>query len=219
MRRNHLDAVAAQLLIEWIAVVSAIADQILRLGLDHVEVETELNQTHFVVVGRMRTDRERQAMAVHNRHDFQALSALRRTDLCAAALGHRKGRVDETLFFIQRAALAKLVGDVGQNLAQNLVATPGLEAPMHSFVVRIALRQHVPLRTCVENPQYRFKHMTGRDRLASRTPIGNMLLRKMLPNALPLFVRQPNHFLLYSASASAENFEIASSGSNLTLGA
>ena len=64
---------------------------------------------------------------------------------------------------------------------------------MHSFVVRIALRQHVPLRTYVENPQYRFQHMTGRDRLASSTPIGNMLLRKMLPNALPLFVRQPNH--------------------------
>jgi hypothetical protein len=26
-----------------------------------------------------------------------------------------------------------------------------LKASMHSFVVRIALRQHVPLRTCVEN--------------------------------------------------------------------
>jgi hypothetical protein len=39
MRRDHLDAVLSQLLIEWIAVVGAIADQILRLGLDHVEVE------------------------------------------------------------------------------------------------------------------------------------------------------------------------------------
>jgi hypothetical protein len=44
-----------------------------------------------------------------------------------------------SMIFIQHAALAKLVGDVGQNLARNLVATPGLEAPMHSFVVRIAL--------------------------------------------------------------------------------
>ena len=86
-----------------------------------------------------------------------------------------------------------LVGNVRQNQTQNLVAAPSLKASMHSFVVRIALRQHVPLRTCVENPQYRFQHMTGRDRLASSTPIGNMLLRKMLPNALPLFVRQPNH--------------------------
>ena len=38
------------------AVVSAIGDEVLRLGLDHVEVETELNQTNFVVVGRMRAD-------------------------------------------------------------------------------------------------------------------------------------------------------------------
>ena len=42
MRRNHLDAVVAQLLIQWIAVVSAIADEVVWLGLDHVEVETEL---------------------------------------------------------------------------------------------------------------------------------------------------------------------------------
>jgi hypothetical protein len=33
------------------------------------------------------------------------------------AFGHRESRVDGTFFFIQRAALAKLVGDVGQNLA------------------------------------------------------------------------------------------------------
>src|SRR5437588_5028389 len=52
MRRDHLDAVLAQLLIEWIAVVGPIADQILRLGLDHVEVEAQLYQPNFVVVAR-----------------------------------------------------------------------------------------------------------------------------------------------------------------------
>jgi hypothetical protein len=55
---------------------------------------------------------------------------------------------------------------------------------MHSFVVRIALRQHVPLRTRVENPQHRFEHMTGWYRLTSRTSIGNMLLSI---DPLPLF--------------------------------
>src|SRR5215510_11713223 len=62
MRRDHLDAVLAQLLIEWIAVVGAIANQILRLGLDHVEVEAQLYQPNFVVIGGMRADRERQSM-------------------------------------------------------------------------------------------------------------------------------------------------------------
>ena len=39
MRRDHLNAVVSQLLIQRIAVIGAIADQILRLGFDHVEVE------------------------------------------------------------------------------------------------------------------------------------------------------------------------------------
>jgi hypothetical protein len=102
-------------------------------------------------------------------------------------------RVDEAFFLIKRAFVAKLVGDIRQHAPQNLVAAPRLKAPMYRFVVRIALRQHVPLRTGVENPQHCLKHLAGRYRLAARTSIGDMLLRKMFPNALPLFVRQPNH--------------------------
>ena len=146
------------------------------------------------MVRRVCADREWQAMAIHNRRGFHVpfprfVGPISDTP----PLGHNERRIDEAFFFIQRAVFTKLVGNVGQNPTQNLVAAPSLKASMHSFVVRIALRQHVPLRTCVENPQYRFQHMTGRDRLSSSTPIGNLLLRKMLPNALPLFVRQPNH--------------------------
>ena len=65
----------------------------------------------------MGADQERQTVAIDDGHDFQAFSALRRTDLGATALGHRKGRVDETFLCIQRAALAKLVGYVSQNPA------------------------------------------------------------------------------------------------------
>ena len=46
MRRDHLNAVVSQLLIQRIAVVGAIADQILRLGFDHVEVEAECSDPH-----------------------------------------------------------------------------------------------------------------------------------------------------------------------------
>jgi hypothetical protein len=56
--------------------------------------------------------------AIHNSHDIRALSTRCRPNLRAAALGHRKGRVDETFFFIQRAVLAKLVGDAGSFLHQ-----------------------------------------------------------------------------------------------------
>jgi hypothetical protein len=48
-------------------------------------------------------------------------------------------------------ALAKLeapamVGNIRQHVTQNFIAAPRLKAPMHRFVVGIALRQHVPLR-------------------------------------------------------------------------
>jgi len=55
--RDHLDAVSAQLLVQGIAVVGAVTDQILRLGFDHVEVEAQLHQADFVMVGRMRAYR------------------------------------------------------------------------------------------------------------------------------------------------------------------
>src|SRR5580704_2681852 len=90
MRRDHLDAISAQFVVQRIAVVSAIANQVLWLGFDHVEVEAELHQADFVMVRRMRADRKRQSMAINNRHDFHAFSALRGSDLRAAALAITK---------------------------------------------------------------------------------------------------------------------------------
>src|SRR5207249_8936333 len=100
MRRDHLDAVLAQLLIEWIAVVGPIADQILRLGLDHVEVEAQLYEPNFVVIGGMRADRERQSMTIHDCHDFHAFPTLRRSDPRPATLRHHELRITYAFSFI-----------------------------------------------------------------------------------------------------------------------
>src|SRR5215470_9041775 len=94
---------------------------------------------------------------------------------------------------MKRASVAKLVGNIRQHATQNLVATPRLKAPMHGFVVRIALRQHVPLRAGVENPQHCLKHAPRRHWFASRTVVGNVLFRKMFPDAFPLLVAESNH--------------------------
>src|SRR6516225_8285543 len=64
---------------------------------------------------------------------------------------------------------------------------------MYRFVVGIALRQYMPLRTCVEKPKDCFKNATCRDRLAFGTTIGNAFLRKMIPDPFPLLVRESNH--------------------------
>ena len=78
-------------------------------------------------------------------------------------------------------------------IAASSSAAPSLKAPMYRFVVGIALRQHMPLRTCVEKPEDCFKNATCRDRLASGTTIGNVFLRKMIPDPFPLLVRESNH--------------------------
>ena len=56
---------------------------------------------HFVMVRRVGADRKRQSMAIHNRHDFHAFSALRSSDFQPAAR-HNEGCVDEAFFFVQR---------------------------------------------------------------------------------------------------------------------
>src|SRR6516162_1168970 len=132
-------------------------------------------------------------MAINNRHDFHAFSAFRCPNLCPATLGHHERRVDEAFFFIERTSVAKLVSNIRQQPPQNLIAAPSLKALMYRFVVGIALRQHMPLRTCVEKPQDCFKNATCRDRLASGTTIGNVLLRKMIPDPFLLLVRESNH--------------------------
>src|SRR5262249_12428879 len=48
----------------------------------------------------------------------------------------------------------------GYVVPQNFIAAPGLKAPMAGFVVRIALRQHVPLRAGVA-PARQSAHRRG----------------------------------------------------------
>src|SRR5262245_24649219 len=126
----------------------------------------------------MRADRERQSMTIHDCHDFHAFSALRRSDLRPATLRHHERRIDEAFRFIQGAFVAKLVGYIHQHSPQNFIAAPGLKAPMNGFVVRIALRQHVPLRASVEYPQYSFENTSGRDRPASRTAQESLAVKR-----------------------------------------
>ena len=89
--------------------------------------------------------------------------------------------------------------------------TPSLKPAMHRFVIRITLRQHVPLRPGVQNPQRRFKDFPRRNRFPTRASLRNVLFRKMVPDTLPIRNRSAESLNTYSSSATTRNFEIGSS--------
>jgi hypothetical protein len=66
---------------------------------------------------------------------------------------------------------------------------PLLKSTVHRLVVRAGPRKHVPLGPRAEDPQYRLEHVESRNRLAARTIVGIVLLRKVLPDQLPRCVR------------------------------
>ena len=49
-----------------------------RLDLQHVEVETKLHPRDLMMIRGVRTHRERQPMAIHNREDLDAFAAVGR---------------------------------------------------------------------------------------------------------------------------------------------
>lgn len=129
-------------------------------------------------------------MALHNGHDFHPLTALGLANLLATALGRGKGGIDEALRLIERPFLSEGIGQLHERIPQHFTATPLLETSVHRFVVRIALRQHVPLRTRVQNPQDGFEYPARSNRFASWAAFRNMFFRKMFPDAFPLLIAQ-----------------------------
>lgn len=102
MRGDQVHTVVAEGGIEAIAVIRPISDEMLGLGLEHVEVETELHQRHLMMVGCMRTHGKGEAVAIHNRENFHALAAFREAHGVAAALRCGKRGVDKALAFVER---------------------------------------------------------------------------------------------------------------------
>ena len=190
VRGNHFDALFSKLLIQWIAVVSAIADQIIRFRFNHVEIKTQLHERDFVMIRRVRTYREPQTVAIHNRHDFHAFSALRLANFLSTTLGRGKRRVDIALSFIDRAFITQLIGKIREHLARTLRSDTIAENADARFCNSDKTAEHVPLRTGVEYPQYTVEHFARRNRLAARAIVGKILLQTMLPDPFPVHIAQ-----------------------------
>ena len=192
---NHVHPVLLEVVIQPIAVIRAIANEMFGLGLQHVKVETELHQRDFMMIGRVCAYRERQPMTIHNRKDLHAFAPAGRADALAAALGRGKRRVDETLTLVDGPFLAQRIRQLRENLAQHFALAPLLKPAMHRFVVGIALRQQVPLCARVQHPEHRLQDRSCRHRRAARATLRDVFLGEMFPDPGPLVVAQAQHAL------------------------
>src|SRR5512135_2653870 len=145
MGSNHLNAVLGKFCIKNIAVVCLVSNQFLRPRFYHIKVKSQLYKSYFMMVRRMRGHRNRQAVTIDNPHYFQALTALRLADLTAAILGRTEHCIDEALPLVYASLFAKRIGQISQNITKHVASAPLLKSTMNRLIVRITLRQHMPL--------------------------------------------------------------------------
>src|SRR5579885_1621896 len=191
--RNQVHPVLLEVVIEPVAVVGPIPNEMFGLGLQHVEVETQLHQRDLMMIRGVRPDREREPMPIHNGQDFHPLAAFREAHAVATALCRGKRGIDKALAFIKGAFVAQRIRQLCEDLAQHFTLAPLLKAAMDRLVVGIALRQHVPLGPGVQNPQDCFQDRPCGDGFAARPSLGDVFLGEMVPKPLPLFVAQAQH--------------------------
>lgn len=124
VRRDHLYAFLAQLLVQLVAVAGFVANQIVRSGFDQLTTDGQLHQRYFMMIRGMRALRQRQSMAIDNCHDFLAFSTFCWSDFRASALGGRKRGINVASRFVIRVFVAKLVSPIAQHVAQNVIFAP-----------------------------------------------------------------------------------------------
>ena len=154
----------------------------------------------------MRADRERQTVTIHDRHDFQAFSSLRRTDVRTSALCHRKGCVDEALARHACEARWRCRSEPGAEPRCGTKPETG-DAPFYNSDNTAAA--YAIARPCSESttPLQEFS--------ASEQVYGQDVLQKCsLPEndagSAPIPNRSAESSNIYSPSAMSRNFEIGS---------
>ena len=128
MRRNQVTPVL-EVVIQPIAVIDTIANEMFGLGPQHVEVKTELHQCDLMMIRGVRTDRERQPMTIHNHQVFTSLPR-QVGPIPPPRPWPRQVCIDKALTLVERAVLAQRIDEVREDLSQHIAFAPLLEPAM-----------------------------------------------------------------------------------------
>jgi hypothetical protein len=114
---------------------------------------------------------------------------------------HHEGAVDETLREIEAATLFQIGRQRLQNMLEDALTYPTLEAPMAGLVRWIPVGQIGPLGTRAQNPEDAIEHLAAAPPRAS----SSVCTARHLPNQrlyyLPLLVRQVHCCILLEDTA------------------
>gem|GEM_PF-3607990 len=190
MRSYHINSLLTKVIIQIIAVVGFIPNQFLRLCFYHVKIKGQLNQRDLVMIRRMGADCKGKPIAVNDSHDLYSFASLGFADTVSATFSRSKCCIDKAFSLINVALITKRIGKFCQNGTQNFASAPLLKTTMHGLVIWKTLREHVPLSTGVQYPQYGFQNCLGRYWLSASPSIRNILFRKVFPYHFPLVVAQ-----------------------------
>jgi len=146
-----------------------------------------------MMVRGVRADRQRKAMFIDNRMIFTPFPRFVGPMLSPPPFGRRKRCINESLRFIQHLLIPQCIGRSDHDVADGVVVAPALKAPMDGFVVRVALRQHVPLRTCVQNPEYGFENFAGGKGVWTRPISRAIFFGNIAVDLFPVVVRESQH--------------------------
>ena len=106
VRSYHIDILFAKIIIQVIAVICLVANKLLRLRFDHVKIKRQLDQSHFMMIRCMRTDRKRKPMPINDSHDLHTLATLDLADVCTTAFGRGNGGIDKAFPLIYLSLLS-----------------------------------------------------------------------------------------------------------------
>src|SRR5215210_4982008 len=174
VRRDHFQTQFGQRLIQFVTIISLVANQALRLGLVGKKLQGFLHHVPFGDVRRRHTRTQRKSLAVNDYLQLGALAFPGQPDPFATSFGGRKGGIYKALIEVDPPFLREAAHDPGEQLPEGLVSAPKLQAVMHRGLGRKTLRQVFPLNARVQNKEDRFQH---RSSILPRPPSARRLRR------------------------------------------
>jgi hypothetical protein len=150
IRRDHLDALSGQQVIETVTIVSFVNDDSGRCALSNHESKELLDEMAFGGIGRGAASGYRQPLGVDQDHDLDALADPSAADAIATTLGFGKSAIDEALVEAEPSGAFYAVTSGSHQGLEHTGIDPLEKPAVNCALGTEARRKILPLRSTIE---------------------------------------------------------------------